>query len=96
MNRKSGWSAWIASLLAIATAFECRAKPVQLESLLEIDCSAYHWQDGAWIILRLNAITRNGVIARILIPTDNPETAKLSDGTSLRQRLDFFCARFKN
>lgn len=95
VNNKAVLLAWIVCLVTITAKCACHANPVQLESLLDIDCSAYRWQDGSWIVLRQNAITRDGVVARVVIPTDNPQTARLSDGTSLTRRLDFFCARFK-
>jgi hypothetical protein len=89
--------AGVIAICTIAATSHCYAEAIQLRSLTQIDCSAYQRQgDGTWIVLRQNTITRSGKIAREVIPEDNPDTSKLTDGTSLRRTLDGFCARSKN
>jgi hypothetical protein len=87
----------VITICTIAGTGHCYAEAIQLRSLIQIDCSAYQRQDdGTWIVLRQNTVTRSGKVAREVIPEDNPDTSKLTDGTSLRRTLDGFCARSKN
>lgn len=76
----------------------CHAQAIQLRQLVHIstDCSAYRWHEGAWMVLRRNTVTLSGKVAREVMPEDDPEIAKLIDGTSLKRNLDLYCARSKS
>ena len=72
------------------------AQRIQLNSVIQIDCSAYQRQnDGTWNVLRSNRIMRDQNVARVVVPGDDPEVSRLTDGTSLRRNLDLLCAPLK-
>jgi hypothetical protein len=86
----------LSAVLTVTAASTCSAQSIQLRSVIQIDCSAYQRQsDGTWIVLRQNTVTRSGKVAREVIAEDDPETARLTDGTSLKRSLDDFCAYLK-
>jgi hypothetical protein len=64
---------------------------------VDVDCSAYRREaDGSWTVLRFNTISLNGKIGRQVIPEDDPEIAKLTDGSRLETRLNLHCQRRGN
>jgi hypothetical protein len=72
------------------------AQTMQLQSITEIDCSAYQRQtDGTWIVLKFNKVLRSGKVAREVFPGDDPDPARLTNGTSLHRILNAVCAPLK-
>jgi hypothetical protein len=68
------------------------AQHLQLDAVVQIDCSAYQRQsNGKWNVLRSNKITRGRSVAREVVPGDDLEVSRLTDGTSLRRNLDILC-----
>jgi hypothetical protein len=89
MMKTAIFSVWI----TIITLGPSTAQPIELRSIIQIDCSAYHRQpDGTWIVLRQNKIMRGDSVAREVIPGDDPEVARLTNGTTLRTNLNALCA----
>jgi hypothetical protein len=89
MTKTTIFSVW----MTIVTLGSSAAQPIELRSIIQIDCSAYHRQaDGAWIVLRQNKIMRGDNVAREVIPGDDPEVARLTNGTTLRTNLNALCA----
>ena len=64
--------------------------------VIQIDCSAYRKQsDGSWEVLKPNIIMRGRDVAREVVLGDDPETAKLRDGSSLHRNLDAVCSHYQ-
>src|SRR5215470_445092 len=73
---------------------EPRSVVQELRATFKIDCSAYRREaDGGWTVLRSNTILLEGRIGREVIPEDDPQTAKLTDGTRLETALNRSCGR---
>jgi hypothetical protein len=65
-------------------------------SVVQVDCSAYQRQtDGTWIALRQNKVMRDSKVAREIIPGDDLEVAKMTDGNLLKGLLNSVCASTK-
>ena len=65
-------------------------------SVVQIDCSAYQRQsDGAWTALRQNKVMRDSKIAREIVPGDDLEVAKMTDGKLLKGLLNSMCTSMK-
>lgn len=73
----------VALLIAVPVlALPALAQQVQLQSAMEIDCSAYERNaDGSWAVLRVNKILQRGKVWREVAPGD--DLAKLRDGPFL-------------
>jgi hypothetical protein len=68
------------------------AQHLSLDAVIQIVCSAYQRQsNGTWNVLRSNKITRGRSVAREVVPGDDPEVTRLTDGTPLRRNLDILC-----
>jgi hypothetical protein len=69
---------------------------IELRSVVQIDCSAYQRQsDGTWIALRQNKVMRGSDVARVIIPGDDLEVAKMTDGKLLKGLLNSVCVSTK-
>jgi hypothetical protein len=70
------------------------SQQVQLQSVMQIDCSAYQRNaDGSWAVLRANKILDRGKVWREVAQGD--ELEKLTDGAFLFRLLDASCLRAK-
>ena len=86
-------SAFALAVLAM-TLGPSAAQSIVAIATIELDCSAYQRQnDGSWEVLKPNKIVQKGILLREVIPGDDLEAAKLTDGSSLRGTLDSWCAR---
>ncbi|CAN7722099.1 hypothetical protein LJR220_001687 [Bradyrhizobium sp. LjRoot220] len=66
-------------------------------SVVQVDCSAYQRQiDGTWVALRQNKVMRDSNVAREIIPGDDLEVAKMTDGKLLKGVLNSVCASMKD
>ena len=73
---------------------ELRSAVQERRVAFEIDCSAYRREaDGGWTVLRSNTVLLEGRIGREVIPEDDPQMAKLTDGTRLETALNRSCGR---
>ena len=83
----------VALLIAVPIlAVPALAQQVQLQSTVEIDCSAYERNaEGSWTILRANKILQRGKVWREVVPGD--DLAKLGDGPFPSRFLDAACSR---
>jgi hypothetical protein len=83
----------VALLIAVPVlAVPALAQQVQLQSTVEIDCSAYERNaEGSWIVLRANKILERGRVWREVASGD--DLKKLRDGPFLSRFLDAACSR---
>lgn len=70
------------------------AQQVQLQSAVQVDCSAYQRNaDGSWVALRANKILEREKVSQEVAPGDDLEKPK--DGRSLYPLLNALCDRPK-
>jgi hypothetical protein len=70
------------------------AQQVQLQSAVEIDCSAYERNaNGSWVVLRPNKIFERGKVMLEVVPGNDLEKSK--DGAWLYRLLNASCPRTK-